>query len=140
MPEASSVTFDILLGGKVTPALLKSFKDLEEMMKKQGATAKTINAIMGRAYKETFDEMGKSAKKGFEEVEKHSTDAFHKLVEQAREAEHKIKESFEKMKEAMEPLMKFGEFFGVGALIGGVGAAITGEELIKKGVEVHRER
>jgi len=46
MPEASSVTFDVLVGGKVTPALLKSFKDLEDLMKKQGATAKTINAVM----------------------------------------------------------------------------------------------
>ena len=46
MPDASTVTFDVLLGGKVTPALLKSFKDLEEMMKKQGATTKTINAVV----------------------------------------------------------------------------------------------
>jgi hypothetical protein len=30
------------------------FTDLEAMMKKQGATAKTINAVMGRAYKETL--------------------------------------------------------------------------------------
>ena len=33
MAAASDVTFDVLLGGKVTPQLLKSFKDLE-----QGAT------------------------------------------------------------------------------------------------------
>jgi hypothetical protein len=46
MPEASSVTFDVLLGGKVTPELLNSFKALEDLMKKQGATAKTINAVM----------------------------------------------------------------------------------------------
>jgi hypothetical protein len=43
MPDASTVTFEVLLEGKVTPALLKSFKDLEELMKKQGAT---INAVM----------------------------------------------------------------------------------------------
>jgi hypothetical protein len=43
MPEASSVTFDVLLGGKVTPQVLKAFEDL---MKKQGSTAKTINAVM----------------------------------------------------------------------------------------------
>jgi hypothetical protein len=42
MPDASSVTFDVLLGGKVTPQVLKAFKDLEELMKKQGATAKTL--------------------------------------------------------------------------------------------------
>jgi hypothetical protein len=38
MPEASSVTFDVLLGGKVAPQVLKAFKDLED----EGA------------YKETF--------------------------------------------------------------------------------------
>jgi hypothetical protein len=47
MPEASSVTFDVLLGGKVTPQLLKSFKDLVRGDdEKAGATAKTINAVM----------------------------------------------------------------------------------------------
>jgi hypothetical protein len=38
MAAASDVTFDVLLGGKVTPQLLKSFKDLEALMQKQGAT------------------------------------------------------------------------------------------------------
>jgi hypothetical protein len=35
MPEASSVTFDVLLGGKVTPQVLKAFKDLEDLIARQ---------------------------------------------------------------------------------------------------------
>ena len=144
MPDASTVTFDVLLGGKVTPALLKSFKDLEEMMKKQGATAKTINTIMGRAYKETFDEMGKSAKKGFEEVEKSSTHAFHHLVEEAREAQHKVKEAFHEMHEGanefFELIKKPLEWLGISGLVGGLAATIGGKEIVAEAIKLRRER
>jgi hypothetical protein len=34
MAAAADVSFDVLLGGKVTPQVLKAFKDLEELMKK----------------------------------------------------------------------------------------------------------
>jgi len=54
MPEASSVTFGVLLGGKVTPQLLKSFKDLEDLMKKQGRQRKPSTPSCEGAYKETF--------------------------------------------------------------------------------------
>jgi len=40
MAAASDVTFDVLLGGKIQPEVIKMFTDLENMMKKQGATAK----------------------------------------------------------------------------------------------------
>jgi hypothetical protein len=54
MPEASSVTFGVLLGGKVTPQLLKSFKDLEDLMKKQGRQRKPSTPSCEGAYKETL--------------------------------------------------------------------------------------
>jgi hypothetical protein len=144
MAAASDVTFDVLLGGKISPQLLKSFKDLEELMKKQGATAKTINAVMGRAYKETFDGVAKEGKKGFDAVERSAKHTFTAITEKAREAQHKVIESFDKIKESMEGIHKSAErlfeFTGVSALIGAVGGALTIEELIKKGIEVHRER
>jgi hypothetical protein len=48
MAAATDVTFDVLLGGKIQPQVIKMFNDLEAMMKRQGATAKTINAVMWR--------------------------------------------------------------------------------------------
>jgi len=48
-------------------------------MKAQGATARTNNAVMGRAYKETFDGMSKEAEKGFHTVERSAKETFHKL-------------------------------------------------------------
>jgi hypothetical protein len=48
MARPQDVTFDVLLGGKVKPEVIKMFTDLEAMMKKQGVTAKTINAVMWR--------------------------------------------------------------------------------------------
>jgi len=148
MAAPADVTFDVLLGGKVTPELLKSFKRLEDLMKQQGATAKTINAVMGRAYHETFDKVAKEGKKAHEEVEHSAKEAFHKMIEHAREAEAKVRESFKKIKESitegLEPLKKVGEYFGITGLIGGaVGTFIgahAGEELIKEGLKVHRAR
>jgi hypothetical protein len=144
MAAPADVTFDVLLGGKITPQLLKSFKDLEELMKKQGSTAKTINAVMGKAYKETFDGASKDAKKSFGEIEHSSKETFHKMIEQAREAQAKIKESFAKVKEsineAFEPLKKMSEWIGLSGVIGAVSGAFVGEELIKEGIKVHRAR
>src|SRR5215467_8100299 len=112
MAAPQDVTFDVLLGGKVKPELLQSFKKLEDLMKQQGATAKTINAVMGRAYKETFDGI---------KTESHS--AFTKLIHEAKEAQHKVVESFDKMKESYnkfaETLKKPLEYFGITGLVGG---------------------
>jgi len=144
MAAAADVSFDVLLGGKVSPALLKSFKDLEELMKKQGATARTVNAVMGRAYKETFDGASKDAKKSFGEIEKTSAGTFHKIAEQAREAQHKVQETFDKMRESVTRLKEategLFEWAGVSGLLGAVGGAIGLGELGKKGIEVYRQR
>jgi len=148
MAAAQDVTFDVLLGGKIQPQVIKMFNDLEAMMKKQGATAKTINAVMGRAYKETFDEIGKDAKKGFESVEKSSAAAFHKMIEHAREAQAKVNESFAKMREGYnkfaELVKKPLEYFGITGVVAGAAGtffgARAGEELIKEGIKVHRAR
>jgi hypothetical protein len=144
MAAAADVSFDILLGGKIKPEVLEMFKDLEDLLKKQGATARTISAVMGRAYKETFDSTSKEAKKSFASVEHSSKEAFKHMAEQAKEAQKKMHESMEKMKESYEKFAELVkkplEWFGVTGLLGGIGAAFTGEELIKKGVEVHRAR
>ena len=137
MADASSVTFDVLLGGKVTPELLKSFKALEDMMQKQGATAKTINAVMSRAYKETFDGI---------EHESHS--AFHHVIKDAQEAGKKVGEAFEKMHKQYEKfaevVKKPLEYLGItGAVSGALGTflgARAGEKLIEEGLKVRAAR
>ena len=48
MPDAQNVSFDILLGGKVTPEALKALKDMEERLKGFGSSTKTLNAVMAR--------------------------------------------------------------------------------------------
>jgi len=137
MAAPADVTFDVLLGGKVTPELLKSFKSLEDLMKKQGATAKTINAVMGRAYKETF-----------EGIEKESHSAFAHVIKEAQEARAKVVEAFEKMHKSYEKfaetVKKPLEYFGITGLVAGAAGtffgARAGEELIKEGIKVHRAR
>ena len=138
---AQNVSFDILLGGKVTPEVLKSIKDMEARLKQFGASTRTVNAVMSRACKETFEGAAKEGTRAFEKLEHESKSAFHKMVEHSREASEKIKEHFEKVYEfSREMTAKMSEFFGIGALIGGAAGALTGEELIRRGTEVFAER
>jgi hypothetical protein len=42
MAAAANVSFDVLLGGKVTPEAVTALKDMEEKLKQFGATTKTV--------------------------------------------------------------------------------------------------
>jgi hypothetical protein len=144
MAAASDVSFDILLGGKIKPEVLKMFKDLEDLLKKQGATARTINAVMGRAYKETFDGARKEAKKSAESMDHSFKEAFKHMAEAAKETQKKMHEAMEKMKESyksfVEQINKPLEWIGISGVLSAAGGALVGEELLKKGIEVHRAR
>jgi hypothetical protein len=138
---AENVSFDILLGGKVTPEVLKALKDMEERLKQFGATTRTVNAVMARAYRETFEGAAKEGTKAFEKLEHESKSAFHKMAEHAKEASEKIHEHFEHVFEwAREMREKMFEFFGISGVIGAVTSAVTFEELIKHGMEVFTKR
>jgi tape measure domain-containing protein len=142
---ASSVTFDILLGGRVTPEALKALNDMEAHLKKFGATTKTINAVMSRAYKETFDGVAKNGEEAFNKVEKSSREAFRKMVDRAKESEKKIKESFarvgESYKSLAETLKKPLEFLGITSALGAVGGVFGGgfalAEITKEGMKAY---
>lgn len=118
---AENVSFDILLGGKVTPEVLKALKDMEERLKQFGATTRTVNAVMARAYRETFEGAAKEGHKAFQKLEHESKSAFHKMAEHAREAGEKIHGTFEHVFEwAREMRQKMFEFFGISGVIGAV--------------------
>jgi hypothetical protein len=125
--EASSVNFDILLGGKVTPAALKAIKDMEEQLKKFGASTRTINAAMSRVYKETFDGMAKESKSSFA-----------KMAENAKKAGEAMKASIEKVKKSYEGLAslvgKGLKMAGISTAVGGILGAFGGFETVKSGI------
>jgi hypothetical protein len=55
MAAAADVSFDILLGGKVSLEAIKALNDMEVRPKQFGASTRTVNATMTRAYKQMFD-------------------------------------------------------------------------------------
>jgi hypothetical protein len=144
MAAASNVSFDILLGGKVSPEAIKMLNDMEAKLVKFGASTRTVNAVMSRSYKAMFDGISKDGEKAFNKLEHNSKEAFKKLVEHAKEAGKQVKESFEKIgedfKKLGETIKKQLEFLGISAVLSAVGGALTVEELVKKGIEVHRAR
>src|SRR6266436_5539979 len=130
MAEASSVSFDVLLGGKVTPEALKAIKEMEEHLKKFGASTRTINAAMSRIYKETFDGISKEAKKTHDDLIKGSLHVAREMTKHFQEAGKKIKESFAKIgesyKKLTETLKKPLEFLGITSALGVVGGTFAG--------------
>lgn len=140
MAAAESVSFDVLLGGKLSPSAIKAITQAEEMLKKLGASTRTINAAMSRVYKETFDKIGEDPRHAEHEVE----GSFRKMADHAKEAANKIKESFEKVKESFEGIHKVlergFEFIGITGVLSAVGGAVSIEELIKHGTEVRMKR
>jgi hypothetical protein len=142
---AANVSFDILLGGKVTPEAIAALNKMEAELKKFGATTKTLNAVMSRSYKEMFDGVAKDGEKAFNKVEHDSREAFRKLAEQGKEAGEKIKSSFEGIKKSYEGLAgllgKGLKLTGISAAIGTVTGALGGgfalSELTKRGLEAY---
>jgi len=55
MAAATDVSFDILLGGKISPEAIKALNVMEAKLKAFGASTRNINATMSRAYKQMFD-------------------------------------------------------------------------------------